>query len=285
MTHATRLAGHERSASHRPGVGLAGRDVAAVRRPRTRRRLVAQPVAADAGGPDARRRRRRVRRDSAHRRLEHPAAARFRRRRDLLLFGPDRRGLRLGRPASGPRDEGDSRRAARDVAAARGIATRRRGGAGRGRALVAAGDRGSPPRPLGSHLPRRGRLALRPAAIARPALPPFGPGELQPHPDPDVARLSAPLRVLCRVAAVRARLSPKDSRPGARRNPGRRRDLGPAVPGVRRRQSVRRSPLGPRVARPAPPAWESAGSRRRTSRLPTTRTWCEPSARPAATSF
>ena len=122
MIHATRLAGHERSAGHRPGSGLAGRDLAAVRRPRTRRRLAAQPVAADVGGPDARGRRRRVRRDSAHRRPEHPAAARFRRRRDLLLLGPDRRGLRVGRPASGPRDEGDPRRAARDGAAARGAA-------------------------------------------------------------------------------------------------------------------------------------------------------------------
>ena len=47
----------------------------------------------------------------------------------------------------------------------------------------------------------RRRRALRPAAIAGPAVRPVGPGELQPHPDPDLARLSAPLRVLRRVAS------------------------------------------------------------------------------------
>ena len=54
----------------------------------------------------------------------------------------------------GPRDEGDSRRAARDGPAARGPGTRRRGGAGRGRAPLAAGDRRPGPRPLGAHLSR-----------------------------------------------------------------------------------------------------------------------------------
>ena len=165
----------------------------------------------------------------------------MRRRRDLLVHGPDPGRLRAGGPLPGRGRQGRHGRPPRHGAPGRGPRARRCRRDRRGRDRLARGAA----RPAGgAPAPglRAGRARVRPCRFADAALRPARDRALQPADRPDPARLPLALRVLRLVHPADAALQGEAGRARAGRDPRDQADLAAPVHRVRGRQQLRQSP-------------------------------------------